>query len=379
MRNAFTVSASWRLTGDRLSVPAALVGAVVRRDRRFFLTALAYCALAAIVATFQYSVFVSFMRAGAVIPRTLGGDFWITASGVRCFDFPDPIGEDYAGVVARYAPAASYRRVVFGFTTWRSPTGRRGNVALVGVDDLSIPPDGFIADRSDLARLDLDSGHREASVGDVTLNLSEVSTDLSTFLGVPYVLVPLDTARSILRMDPSSVSYLVGTLAPGETLDDKTLAHAAAQFPEISLVRSTDFQASSSFYWLAKTGAGLAILLAATLAGILMALLLTSGVLRFVQRYHTDLLSLLGHGAFEREIAVTIGTFAVAIALGTFLATAVATPLLVLLFRFLLPWIGFHPVDLLVPFLALCAAFGAVTVAARQSMRSLAPELVFRT
>lgn len=363
----------------RSSVPVRFVDAVIRRDRRFFITALAYCALAAIVASFQYSVFVSFMRAGAVIPRALGGDFWITASGVACFDFPDPIGEDYAAAIARYAPAAHYRRVVFGFTTWRSPAGQRGNVALVGVDDLPIAPEEFIVDRSDLARLGLDSGRPEASIGDVTLTLGKVATDLPTFLGVPYVLVPLDTGRRILRMDPSSVSYLVGTLGNGEKLDDSSLAEAARMFPEISLIRSSDFQASSSFYWLAKTGAGLAILLAAALAGILMAFLLTSGVLRFIQRYHTDLLSLLGHGAVEREIAATVGLFALAVALCTFAATALLTPLLVLLFRFLLPWIGFHLVDLLIPFVALCAAFGVVTLAARRSLRGFAPEMVFRT
>jgi hypothetical protein len=368
-----------RWAHGRSAVPVRFVDAVIRRDRRFFITALAYCALAAIVASFQYSVFVSFMRAGAVIPRALGGDFWITASGVASFDFPDPIDEDYAGAVARYAPEAHFRRVVFGFTTWRSPTGQRGNVALVGVDDLPIAPEEFIADRSDLARLGLDSGRPEASIGDFTLTLGKVATDLPTFLGVPYVLVPLDTGRRILRMDPSSVSYLVGTLGNGEKLDGNSLAEAAKMFPEVSLVRSSDFQASSSFYWLAKTGAGLAILLAAALAGLLMAFLLTSGVLRFIQRYHPDLLSLIGHGAVEREIAATIGLFALAVALGTFAATALLTPLLVLLFRFLLPWIGFHLVDLLIPFVALCAAFGVVTLAARRSLRRFAPEMVFRT
>ena len=137
------------------SVPRLFVRAVLARDGKFLAVTLASCAVAAIVAMFQYSVYTSFLRASAVVPRMLGGDFWITSASVECFDFPYQFSQDYEGALSRYVPGANFRRVVFGFATWRSPQGRRGNVAVVGVDGTGLPDDGFAADRSDLARLDL--------------------------------------------------------------------------------------------------------------------------------------------------------------------------------------------------------------------------------
>lgn len=371
----------WLNGGERpRHISGIFLRALILRDTRFIAATLFYCAIASVIATFQYSVFVSFMRAGAVIPRHLEGDFWVTASGVECFDFPEAISEDYSGVLARYAPGARYRRVVFGFTTWRSPLGKRSNVALVGIDGLNVAPGTFVADRSDLGRLGFtDRGPEEASAGEHGLTLGKVVGDLPTFLGVPYVLVPFDTGREILRMDPSSASYLVGNLPPGVSLDERALADARRRFPEISVVARDDFERSSSFYWLSKTGAGLAIFLAALLAGLLMTILLASGVSRFVQRYRTDLLSLLGHGATERDIAAIVAQFAAIVAIGTFVLTVIATPILVQLFRVLLPWIGFDPGDLVVPFLAVGVAFLIAITMARGPVRSFSPATVFRS
>ena len=79
-----------------------------------------------------------------------------------------------------------------------------------------------------------------------------------------------------------------------------------------------------------------------------MAFLLTSGVLRFIQRYHTDLLSLVGHGAPSKDVTATVTGFALLIAVGTFVSTGILTPVLVAIFRLMLPWISFHLVDLLI-------------------------------
>lgn len=118
----FGAPSNWRVVAESWSVPARFVAPGVQRDRHL-LTALAYCVLAAMIACFRYSLFAS-MRAVAVITRASGRDFWINASGVRGFDFPDPIGEDRAGIIARYAPVAKYRRIADA----RSPKGRRDNV-----------------------------------------------------------------------------------------------------------------------------------------------------------------------------------------------------------------------------------------------------------
>jgi hypothetical protein len=356
---------------------------VVTRDWRFLSVTIISCAVAAIVASFQYSVFTSFLRAGAVIPRTVAADFWIVGRTVECFDFPDPFSEDYAASLARYMPDARFRRVVFGFAPWRSPSGRRGNVAIVGIDDSGLPETGFAVDRSDLARLDLPDSidaYSEASIAGSTLHLAQVVDHLPTFLGAPYVLVPFERGRSMLRMDPSSTSFVIGNFADGRAVDFRQLRSTSDQlFPDVSLVSADEFESSSSLYWQKKTGAGAAILLAAVLAALLMVILLANGISRFIQRYHQDLLSLLGHGASERDVLRIIIMVAVLIALVTAGAAIIVTPVAILSTNFMLPWVSFRLLDMAVPVAAIAGALLFAILSAQRAVSAYGPETVFRS
>ena len=370
-----------------LAAPYALVRAVVRRDWRSLQVTLVACAVAAVVTAFQYQVYTSFVRAGSVGPRFIGGAVWVSAGSIECFDFPGVIGEDYAGLLARYFPSSNVRRVAFGFTGWTSPTGRRGNVAVIGIDGAT-GPDGapladtaFMADRSDLARLDLTVGAAQlATLGSQTMQFAAATDRLPTFLGAPYVVTSFEQARRVLRMDPASAAYLVFDGDPAGTANlTRQLSFAQAQFPELTLRTQQQFAASSSRYWQFKTGAGAAILLAAVLASLLMMILLANGVLRFLQRYAQDLLSMLGHGAGQREVWLVAAGIAVVVAVLTTAAMLVLTPLMIALARPLLPWVSFAASDTLVPAAAMLIALIAAIASAGSAVRQYGPEAVFRT
>ena len=375
-----------------LAAPFALVRAVVLRDWRSLQVTLVACAVAAVVTAFQYQVYTSFVRAGSAGPRFIGGAVWVSAGSIECFDFPGVIGEDYAGLLARYFPSANARRVAFGFTGWTSPTGRRGNVAVIGIDAATGPDGaalsetGFMADRSDLARLDLAGGAGQlATLGGETMQLAGVTDRLPTFLGAPYVVTSFEQARRVLRMDPSSAAYLVfdqdsaaNPAANPEVLTAQLRA-AQARYPELSLRTQQQFAASSSRYWQFKTGAGAAILLAAVLASLLMMILLVNGVLRFLQRYAQDLLSMLGHGAGQREVWLVAAGIAVVVAVLTTAAMLVLTPAMIALARPLLPWVSFVPGDTLVPAAAMLIALLGAIISAGSAVRQYGPEAVFRT
>lgn len=358
---------------------------VVKRDWRFLAAILSTCGIAAIVAAFQYAVYASFGRTGAIAPRMLHADFWVTASSVECFDFPSPFNEDYAALLARYVPEAKFRRVVFGFATWRSPAGNRGNVAVIGVDDAGVPDTGFIVDRSDLARLDLLAPSRSigkvqfASISDTTLMPTNVTTALPTFLGAPYVVLSFDRARELLGLDSASTSYLVGNfIGPMQNLA-AIKRQASQKFPDVAILSSREFEKSSSLYWERKTGAGAAILLAAVLASVLMAFLLLNGLSRFIQRYHTDLISILGHGASERDISKIVGGIGVIVATITLLLMLALTPLILFASKPLLPWATYQFSDMLIPTLAVSGALLIALYVSRKAVKSYDPELVFRS
>jgi hypothetical protein len=369
-----------------LASPLLFVRAVLVRDWRFFAMTVVSCSVAATVATFQYAVYNSFRTASAVIPRAVAADFWVAAASVECFDFPAPFAEDYAGVLAREMPLASTRRVVFGFVPWTSPSGRRGNVALVGIEGWQVQgaplsPLGFVANRSDLARLDLGaSSLRDATIGGETLTLEGTVDSLATYVGAPYVIADFETARRMLRMEPTSVAFLAGTFggrAPADFAD--VTRSLTARHPDIALFSKADFARSSADYWQNKTGAGLAIGLAAILAALLMVILLANGVLRFVQRYYNDLISLLGHGAARGEIAAIVSAVAVAITLVSLVGAMVFAPAMTLIFKPLLPWVGFSLADLAAPLVAAVAALAIALLSARRAILGFAPDAVFRT
>ena len=362
------------------------VRTVVVRESRFLATTMISCTVAATVATFQFSVYNSFRQASAVIPRAIEADYWVRARSVASFDFPTPFSEDYTATLAGYFPGGSTRRVAFGFVPWRSPTGRRGNVALVGIDDLGTSPNGFVANRSDLDRLDLsDLGDdaNVATIGGETLVLERVVDDLSTYLGAPYILADFTTARRLLAMDPTSVAFLAGDVGDAGDRDVAGLDRASqaieARFPDIALSPADEFAESSADYWLNKTGAGLAIGLAALLATLLMVILLVNGVLRFIQRYFHALVSLLGHGASRRDVGFIVAGIALVITVVTLLGALVVTPLLVLAFRPLLPWVAFTAGDLAAPLTGTAAALAATLLSVRGSLAAFAPDAVFRT
>lgn len=371
---------------------------VLLHGRRFVLFIVAVCAIAATVACFQTAVFQSFLRAGAVAPTAVGGDVWIVARGVQCFDFPTAFGRDYQGVVARYLPGARFRRVAFGFTEWRSPSGVRANVAVIGTDDGFVSPTGFVADQSDRTRLDLvDASHGaridtqsdglgeqaerpEASIGNISLRLDPLVDNLATFLGAPYVRTDFDVARQALGMPADQTSFLVVDLPHGLPANFDAIRHAAARdFPEIELMSSDAFRQSSSAYWQAKTGAGTAILLAAVLAALLMNVLLVSAIGRFVQRYDQDLLSLLGHGADQRDIATIIGGVVTFIALIALALALLAGPLVTTALRPLLPWVEFRLSDMAMPVAASGVGLVVALLLSRRAVGAYGPQAVFRS
>jgi hypothetical protein len=392
-----SVTAGWAARAAAVPIANALaaffVVTVLRRDWRFLAVTVFSCSVATTVATFQYAVFNSFSRASAVIPRTIDADYWVSAATVESFDFPTPFPEDHAAALARIFPDGRTTRVAFGFIPWRSPTGRRGNVALVGIEglmngDQPLDRQGFIANRNDLRRLDLPEPlvdgapgtAVDATVGAQTLHFAGTVDTLSTYLGAPYVLADFETARDILGLGPTDVSFIAGHSGLRDAASvTQAIASLGPRDPEIRVRTSTDFAMASANYWLRKTGAGLAIGLAAILASLLTIILLSNGVLRFIQRYYADLISLLGHGATRADIRSIVAGIAVVVALATFTAALLITPVMVRLFQPLLPWVHFALSDLAAPAAAMVLALISAMVSASGSLARFAPDAVFRT
>jgi hypothetical protein len=362
------------------SVVGLLLRAIMLRDVRSLLGGVGSAGTAATVACFQFAVFTSFLSAASAAPRWLAADVWVSDRGVESFDFPMPISEGYAGTILAELPGASVRRVVFGFTGWVSPMGRRGNVALIGVEETGLAPRRFVADRSDLGRLDIARSESESSVGALTMVSAQPTDGLATFLGAPYVVTGLDDARAALAAPIDQVAFLAIDFPRGRPSDlDARLRRLKARYPELDVRTDAAFQADSSRYWQAKTGAGAAILLAAILASLLMILLMLTSIGRFIQRRSQDFVSLIGHGASDRQLAMLVAAVAAVLTGGAGLVALVAVPLARAAAAPMLPWVTLKPIDVVFALALVAISFGMAVFAAIRALRRFPPHVIFRS
>ncbi|OYU13871.1 MAG: hypothetical protein CFE37_13900 [Alphaproteobacteria bacterium PA4] len=357
-----------------------LLAAILKRDTLAFAFTLAACAIAGIVAAFQFAVFTSFLAAGSAPVRQIAADLWVTDRGVACFDMPTPTSEDFARQLRAEFPAAAMRRVVVGFTPWIAPDGGRSNVMLVGIEGSGLSPYGFAVDRSEQQRLGLAAAGQRASIGRTGVHYAGPITGLATFLGAPYAIMPFEAARDILGYGEGRVAYIAVNLGPGPHPGlAERIARLQARNPEIAIRTGAEFAASSSAYWQEKTGAGAAILLAAVLASGLMILLLLNGVGRFVQRRQADFISLVGHGASPAQLARIVGGVAALLVAGSLLLTLAVCPLLDLVSQPWLPWVQFTGFNMAVAFALALLCFAAALVASLVELKRFPPHVVFRS
>ncbi|WP_313670573.1 hypothetical protein [Sandarakinorhabdus sp.] len=373
------------LSGARTASPALLVFlAIVRRDIGPLAFSLIACGIAATVATFQFSIFTSFVDASSAAPHYLAADAWISDRGVECFDFPSPLPEGYAGTLAALLPGARFDRVVMGFTTYVSPAGQRGNVAVIGTDASGLGPREFRADISEQGRLGLrlvgGPAGTEASIGGRTVQAVGSTDQLATYLGAPYAVLRYESAHEVLNMPAETASYLMVRFAGPPPADlPERLARIEARYPELTARTGAQFNADSARYWQGKTGAGAAILLAAVLASLLMALLLVNGIGRFVQRRHDDLVSMIGHGASPAQLAILLLLIGLLLVLASLTQALVAVPMLDLVTNDWLPWVRFKSGDALFAVVVAGAAYLAAVVSANQALGRFPPDAIFRS
>ncbi|OYY73137.1 hypothetical protein [Sphingomonas sp. 28-63-12] len=264
----------------RLAAPLLFVRFVLQRDWRALSMTLMACAAAAVIGSFQYSVYASFVRSSAITLLPVEGHACGQALVGACGRSALPFSQSFPLSVAHFAPLGQAR-------------------------DLAV------------------AAPREA----IALLVSDEVADLRPGqLPVPS------------RQAPASV--------PG------------------------------SARW-SVSGADIAIALGSCLAGVLMAVLIANGILRFLQRYRQDLIALIGHGAQQRDIALIVCGIAYMIVLVTMAAALLLTPILVGLVQPLLPWAQFHWADSAVPLAIMDASLVAALVYVRRTIRGFGPELMF--
>lgn len=207
-------------------------------------------------------------------------DVWMGAPGVAAVDLGRPIREGYVARMAAQPEIDRCEVYLQGFAYWAKPAGGTELCMVVGaqLDDDSLSPTRIlpaelrarltepgtiVIDESDKHRVDVEKIGDRAEVSGCRVRVVGFSKGIKSLAG-PYAFCSVQTARSLLRLLPDQVTYVIGKChdpADAQKVADRLMA----RYSNISAFTASRFSRNSQIHWLTKTKAGIALGYAAAL------------------------------------------------------------------------------------------------------------------
>jgi putative ABC transport system permease protein len=143
-----------------------------------------------------------------------------------------------------------------------------------------------LVDKSNLQTLGLDNLPTEVEINDQMAIVEHGISGFGSFMGSPYVFTSYTERSRFLTLNPESVTYLlVGVKNGADILDVKK--NLAARLPEVDVRTREEFSQRAAEYWIGQTGAGSALLTAATL-GFIVGLVIVSQTIYATTMEHIE-------------------------------------------------------------------------------------------
>jgi putative ABC transport system permease protein len=252
------------------------------------------------LASVQVGLLVGWCDTVSAIIRHADADVWVMAEQAPGFDFGTAIPHRRV-YQARNVAGVAWAQALFVETNyWQRPDGRRVNVQMVGLDgdcaggpwamnegtaDRVLLPDAVIVDNLFLELLGVRQLGDEAEIQGRRAVVRGLSTEVRTFTSLPVVFCSLESGRKYdRRYGSDEVTYVLVRCSPGysaETIRDRL----EAELPHVEVLTRDEFALRTMRYWMLETGAGLTVILAATL-GLTVTVVVTSQMLFAVTQEH---------------------------------------------------------------------------------------------
>ncbi|HET7843496.1 MAG TPA: ABC transporter permease [Xanthomonadales bacterium] len=249
-------------------------------DRARFVVTLVGIAFSVVLMGVQMGLLVGFAQTASSLVDHARADLWVTAVGTTNVDIAASIGTRrrlQALAVPGVADAEDYM-VAFGF--WKKPAGGNESVILVGFDPASRRGapwqlvEGDLRDLSLQGAVIIDRLYREklgiTAIGQVLeingrrARVVGFTDGIRTFTQSPYVFTTHANAQFFSGYASGNTTYVLLATEPGA---DAAAVRDAVQhrLGDVTVWRTEDFSRQTQRYWLITTGAGSALLLAASL------------------------------------------------------------------------------------------------------------------
>lgn len=319
-------------------------------DWRRFLPAVLSVAFAGVLMLVQLGLLKGMFGTVTVLVDSMAADLWVTAPATESFDQETTIPASFAALLRTDAQVLGSATLSVEDAAWRSESGARVAVTLVGIspqaEALNCPeplraqlcamlalPGSVVVDHSEMGRLATGRG-QTAEINGHRVRVAALSTGMRS-IGSSYVFTSEQTLRSLLdgSAQADGLTQFVLAQLGATTRVDKTRSRLQRllQRPLARIWTRQQLSRQSQAWWLRESGVGAGFVFSTAL-GLLIAVLITSQSLRSV------ILSQLREYAAFRAIGVPAKRLASVVieqALWIGVAGALLTGLLVVLIALL--------------------------------------------
>jgi putative ABC transport system permease protein len=254
---------------------------------RYFAAVLAV-AFSAMLICVQFGVLLGTFSLTSIPIDNARAEIWIGSPDVVSVDVGRSIPREYLTRLARQPEVVSTEYYNLGFNYWTRPDGGAELCIVVGTDladgslgsipqltpklrSLLTEPGSVVVDRSELGRLGIQSVGQLVQLGPSRARVVGLVEGVASLQG-PYVFCSVQTAKELLHLPPNHTTYILGKCKNPD--DAATVVRRLQDYPDMTVLSSSDFSFRTRWHWLTRTQAGVALGFAAVL-GLLVGAIVT--------------------------------------------------------------------------------------------------------
>ncbi|HMC89899.1 MAG TPA: FtsX-like permease family protein [Gemmataceae bacterium] len=258
-------------------------------ERQRYVPAVLAIGFSALLMATQCGLLVGMFAFASIPVDHACADVWAGSPGVTSVDLGRPMRETWIAALLVQPEVEQAEAYIQGFGYWLKPEGGTELCMVIGTrleeGSLGCPPEltrelrarltepmTIVMDDSDLDRLGVHGVGDYAQVYIRRVRVVGLTHGLRGLAGA-YLFCSLDTARSLLHIEPGQVTYVLGRCKqPADAA--AVVARLRAATPLSAFTRA-EFSRRSRLHWLIRTKAGLALGLAAALGLVVGAVVTT--------------------------------------------------------------------------------------------------------
>ena len=235
---------------------------------------------AVVLIAVQGGLFVGFTRATTCVIDNTEAEIWVASRGVRNFDVTHPLPPRKFHQILGVPGVGRAERVIVRFANWKKPAGGMESVEVVGFDTASglggpwnvaagsvaalQLPDTVAVDTLYRDKLGFSALGEHVEIGDRRARIVAMTAGIRSFTTSPYVFTSYENGLKYASLGRSQSAYVLVRPAPGVAAENLRDAIAAG-VPDVDVFTREQFARKTQHYWMFTTGAGMALLIAASL------------------------------------------------------------------------------------------------------------------